>query len=94
VKSRISTRFATINRCRSSSRLVALKGWLAMIENNFFTHEHLAYDRRRCPHCTALSRLTHSFLDTRNGNRVHVYQCGSCGKRTWDEGTQPFARLQ
>jgi uncharacterized protein with PIN domain len=65
-----------------------------MIKNNYFAYEPLAYNRRRCPHCAALSRLTHSFLDTRNGNKVHVYQCVACGKRIWDEGAQPLARLQ
>jgi len=67
-----------------------------MNENNNVAHEPLAaYHRRRfCPHCAAASRLTHSLLDTRHGHTVHVYQCVACGKRVWDEGPRPFARLQ
>jgi hypothetical protein len=66
-----------------------------MIKENRLPSEPLTYNgRRRCPHCMALSRLTHSLLDTRNGNIVHVYQCVGCGKRVWDEGPRLPARLQ
>jgi Zn ribbon nucleic-acid-binding protein len=57
-----------------------------MIENNKLADDPLTYIRgRRCPHCAASSRLTHSLLDSQNGNTVHVFQCIACGKRIWDE---------
>ena len=65
-----------------------------MTENRNFAYEPLTYDRRRCPHCTALSRLTHSLLDSQHGKMIHVYQCVACGKRIWDEWPQQFARAQ
>jgi DNA-directed RNA polymerase subunit RPC12/RpoP len=66
-----------------------------MIENNNQVHEAFIYhQRRRCPHCTAQSRLTHSLLDTRHGHTVHVYQCVACGKRIWDERPGRPTRLQ
>ena len=66
-----------------------------MIENKKQGCEPLIYNgRRRCPHCTGLSRLTHSLLDSRNGNTVHVYQCIGCGKRIWDERPKSLARLR
>jgi hypothetical protein len=65
-----------------------------MIENSDRADEPLNCSRRRrCPHCAALSRLTHSLLDSQNGYTVHVYQCIACGKRVWDEGTRLRARL-
>ena len=66
-----------------------------MIENKKLANEPLTYNGRpRCPHCMAVSRLTHSLLDTRHGNTVHVYQCLGCGKRIWDEGRKLPGRLQ
>jgi DNA-directed RNA polymerase subunit RPC12/RpoP len=66
-----------------------------MTQISKLSYEPIAYDRlRRCPHCTALSRLTHSLLDTRQGSTVHVYLCLGCGKRIWDERSQLRARLQ
>jgi DNA-directed RNA polymerase subunit RPC12/RpoP len=66
-----------------------------MIEISKLSYDPLIHDRRRrCPHCTALSRLTHSLLDTRHGNTVRVYQCIGCGKRIWDESPELVARLQ
>lgn len=64
-----------------------------MTQNNNFAYEPLICNRRpRCPHCTALSRLTHSLLDSRHGNTIQVYQCIACGKRIWDEGPRLLAR--
>jgi hypothetical protein len=63
-----------------------------MTQNNSFAYEPLTCNRRRCPNCTALSRLTHSLLDSRHGNMIRVYQCIACGKRIWDEGPQLLAR--
>src|SRR5262249_52095463 len=68
---------------------------VTMIESKKQRYEPLTCNgRRRCPHCTAHSRLTHSLLDTRNGNTVHVYQCVACGKRVWDDGPKMHPRLQ
>jgi uncharacterized protein with PIN domain len=64
-----------------------------MIENRT-PDDPFTYDRRRrCPHCAALSRLTHSLLDSQDGNTVRVYQCIGCGKRIWDESPRLRARL-
>ena len=38
----------------------------------------------RCRTCAAFPRLAHSFLDTRNGKTVRLYQC-RCGERVWDD---------
>lgn len=66
-----------------------------MTENNNFAYESYAYNRRpRCPHCRAVSRLTHSLLDSRHGDMVHVYQCLACGRRIWDEVPGGRTRLQ
>jgi len=66
-----------------------------MTDNNKLASELFTYNgRHRCPHCTAFSRLTHSLLDSRNGNTVQVYQCVRCGKRIWDEGPRLLARSQ
>lgn len=65
-----------------------------MIEYRKLAEDPFTFNRRRpCPHCAAISRLTHSLLDTQNGNTVHVYQCVACGKRIWDEGPRLRARL-
>jgi hypothetical protein len=65
-----------------------------MIENNQLVDDPFSYiRRRRCPHCTELSCLTHSLLDSRNGTTVYVYQCIACGKRIWDEGQRLHARF-
>jgi DNA-directed RNA polymerase subunit RPC12/RpoP len=65
-----------------------------MIENNELADDPLTYvRRRRCPHCTSLSHLTHSLLDSQNGNTIHVYQCIACGKRIWDEGPRLGASI-
>jgi uncharacterized protein with PIN domain len=66
-----------------------------MTEISKIPFEPLTYQpRRRCPHCTALSRLTHSLLDTRHGATIQVYQCIGCGKRIWEESPRMPARLQ
>jgi uncharacterized Zn finger protein len=66
-----------------------------MTQNTMLAREPITYNgQRRCPHCTAFSRLTHSLLDTRHGNTVHVYQCVACGKRIWDEGPKKLVRPQ
>lgn len=66
-----------------------------MIENKELAYEPLIYNgRRRCPHCTGFSRLTHTLLDSRSGNTVHVYQCIACGRRIWDESRKMRARVQ
>jgi DNA-directed RNA polymerase subunit RPC12/RpoP len=66
-----------------------------MIEQQNLVDEPLTYHRlRRCPYCTALSRLTHSLLDSRHGYTVNVYQCFGCGKRIWDEGPKSLVRSQ
>jgi hypothetical protein len=66
-----------------------------MIENTKFADDLLICNGRpHCPSCLALSRLTHSVLDSRHGNTVHVYQCIGCGRRIWDEDPKPFARPQ
>jgi len=65
-----------------------------MIENNNLADDPFTYVRlRRCPHCTAFSRLTHSLLDSQNGNTVHVFQCIACGKRIWDEAPKLRASI-
>ena len=70
-------------------------GWQIMTEIKALASEPFAYNgRRRCPYCMALSRLTHSLLDSRHGNTVHVYQCVACGKRVWDEGPKMVVRWQ
>jgi DNA-directed RNA polymerase subunit RPC12/RpoP len=57
-----------------------------MMENWKLAEDPLTSNqRRRCPHCAALSCLTHSLLDSRNGTTVRVYQCIACGKRIWDD---------
>ncbi len=63
-----------------------------MTDNRFVANEELTSTRRRCPHCTALSRLTHSILNTRYGNMLHVYQCVACGKRTWEDSPDRLER--
>jgi uncharacterized protein with PIN domain len=64
-----------------------------MAQLNELSCEPLFYhQRRRCPHCTALSHLTHSLLDPCNGNTVHVYQCPGCGKRIWDQRPKLLVR--
>jgi uncharacterized protein with PIN domain len=66
-----------------------------MTEINKLSYEPLTYQqRRRCPDCTALSRLTHSLLDSRHGATIQVYQCIGCGKRIWEESPKTLARLQ
>jgi len=66
-----------------------------MIETNKLANEPVTYNRqRRCPHCTALSRLICSFLDSRHGNTVRMYQCTGCGKRIWDESPKLLAGSQ
>jgi hypothetical protein len=39
----------------------------------------------RCPVCAGSPRLTHEFLDPRQGKTVHLYRC--CGERifVWSE---------
>jgi len=65
-----------------------------MIEDRELGDDPLTYKpRRRCPYCTALSCLTHSLLDSRNGNTVYVYQCSVCGRLVWDEGQMSLVRL-
>jgi hypothetical protein len=41
-------------------------------------------EHRRCPTCTAFARLTHRFLDPRQGKIVRLYKC-QCGERIWDD---------
>lgn len=80
---------------RDPSSWLGARWWQAMTDAKKAANQPLAYNgRRRCPHCTALSRLTHSLLDPRHGNTVHVYQCVACGKRVWDEGPKMVVRLQ
>ena len=66
-----------------------------MTQTNEISYDPFAYGpRRRCPHCTALSRLTHSLLDTRHGATIQVFQCIGCGKRIWEESPKMPTRLQ
>ena len=40
--------------------------------------------RRRCPTCAAFPKLTHRFLDPRQGKTIRLYRC-QCGERIWDD---------
>ena len=40
--------------------------------------------QRRCPTCAAFPKLTHRFLDPRQGKTIRLYQC-QCGERIWDD---------
>jgi len=39
--------------------------------------------QRYCPRCTAMTRLSHEFLDPRTNKAVRIYTCGSCGELIW-----------
>ena len=41
--------------------------------------------QRRCPRCTASSRLTHSILDPQHGKTFQLYQCAHCGACRWED---------
>ena len=55
------------------------------------TDWHTNSRRRRCPRCRAFSRLTHSILDSRQGNVVRLYHCAECGQHLWDDGSKLLA---
>jgi len=40
--------------------------------------------QRRCPTCAAFPKLTHRFLNPKQGKTIRVYQC-KCGERIWDD---------
>jgi transcription initiation factor IIE alpha subunit len=51
------------------------------IQETMETRDQFLY----CPACATPLRLTHQFLDPKQGKTVRLFKCEKCGERIWDE---------